>query len=75
MLTHKVCAEVDAVHRESTRGEVARIRYPVTRITYLKTFCVKRINLVYSLNVAYLPHFSTGENMDPRILNTEPHYI
>jgi hypothetical protein len=50
---------------ESTRGEVTRIRYPVTRITYLKTFCVKRINLVYSLNVPYLLHFSARENVAP----------
>jgi hypothetical protein len=71
MLTRKVCAEVYAVHPESTRGEVTRTRYPVARITYLKTFCVKRINLDYSLTVSYLPHFSAGEIVDPRILNPE----
>jgi hypothetical protein len=75
MLTLKVCAEMYAVHPESTRGEVTRIRYPVTRITYLKTFCVKPINLVYSLDVSHLSHFSAREIVDPRILNAEPHYI
>jgi hypothetical protein len=68
MLTRKVCTKVYAVHPEITRGEVPRIRYPVTWITYLKTFCVKRINLVHSLNVSYLPYFSAGEIVDPRIL-------
>ena len=61
MLTRTVCAKVYAVHPESTRGEVTRIRYLVTRITYLN-----------SLNVSYLPHFSAGENVDPRILNPKP---
>ena len=52
MLTRiQYARKCEVVHLESTRGEVTRIRYPVTRITYLKTFCVKRINLVYILVV------------------------
>ena len=74
MLTRTVCAKVcGCTPGEYTRrGNSNQLRCPVTRITYLKTFCVKRINLVYSLNVSYLPHFSAGENVDPRILNPKP---
>jgi hypothetical protein len=78
MLTRTVCAKVYGC----TPGEYTRrgnsnqvLVYPVARITYLKTFCVKRINLVYFLNVPYLPHFSAGENVDPRILKPEPDNI
>ena len=80
MLTRTVCEKVCTrlcVHTPgeyTRRGNSNQVPGTVTRITYLKTFCAKRINLVYSLNVSYLPHFSIGENMDPRILNAEPHY-
>ena len=62
-------------HGSPTRGEVTRIRYPVTQIAYLGNFCVKRINLVYCFNVSHLPLLSAVESADPRILKTEPHGI
>ena len=62
-------------HGSPTRGEVTRIRYPVTQIAYLGNFCVKRIKLVYCFNVSHLPLLSAGESADPRILKTEPHGI
>ena len=62
-------------HGSPTRGEVTRIRYPVTQIAYLGNFCVKRINLVYCFNVSHLPLLSAGESADPRILKTVPHGI
>ena len=63
MLTRTVYArKCTAVHPESTRGEVTRIRYPVTRITYLENFLCQT-NKPSVLFKRFLPStFSAGES-------------